>query len=192
MLNQLRPALVTLAAMTALTGFAYPLAMTGIAQGLVPDAANGSLIERGGTPVGSRLIAQDFTGDTYLHPRPSAVAYSAMPSGASNLGPTSASLQQEIANRRIAWERENGVPAPTDAVTASGSGLDPDISLENAHGQAARIAVARGVPVNEVTRIISVHAESRWLGLYGQPRVNVLLTNLALDEALPLPPAGND
>ena len=99
MLNQLRPALVTLAAMTALTGFAYPLAMTGIAQGLVPDAANGSLIERGGTPVGSRLIAQDFTGDTYLHPRPSAAAYSAMPSGASNLGPTSASLQQEIANR---------------------------------------------------------------------------------------------
>lgn len=192
MLNQLRPALVMLFGMTLLTGLAYPMAMTGIARGIAPNAATGSLIEREGTVIGSSLIAQDFTGSGYLHPRPSAAAFSAMPSGASNLGPTSAALRDEVAVRRSAWESENGGTAPIDAVTASGSGLDPDISPENAHGQAARIAAARGVPVTEVTRIIGEHTEGRWLGLYGQPRVNVLLTNLALDEVLPLPPAGSD
>ncbi|MFT4149780.1 MAG: potassium-transporting ATPase subunit KdpC [Paracoccaceae bacterium] len=192
MLNQFRAPLAMVAAMTALTGLAYPLALTGIARVLAPDAANGSLIERDGAPVGSRLIAQDFAGNAYLHPRPSAAGFAAMPSGASNLGPTSASLRAEVANRRGAWESANGGAAPIDAVTASGSGLDPDISPRNALGQAARIAAARGVTVDEVTRIIAARTEGRWLGLYGQPRVNVLLTNLALDAALPVRPAGTD
>lgn len=192
MLNQLRPALVMLAGMTLLTGLAYPLAMTGIARGVAPAAANGSLIEQEGTVIGSALIAQGFAGPGYLHPRPSAGAFSAMPSGASNLGPTSTVLRDEVAARRTVWESENGVTAPIDAVTASGSGLDPHISPENARGQAARIAEARGVPLADVTRIIAKHTEGRWLGLYGEPRVNVLMTNLALDAGLPLPPAGSD
>ncbi|RBP86034.1 K+-transporting ATPase ATPase C chain [Rhodobacter sp. 140A] len=189
MLTQFRPALVLLAGMTLLTGLAYPLAITAIAQALVPAAANGSLIVQDGTVIGSRLIAQDFAGARYLHPRPSAVAFSAMPSGASNLGPSSAALHREVAARRSAWEAANGGTAPADAVTASGSGLDPQISPANAHGQAARIAAARGLPLAEVSRIIAAHTESRWLGLYGEPRVNVLLANLALDAATPVAPA---
>lgn len=192
MLNQFRPALVLLAGMTLLTGLAYPLAITGIAQALTPAAANGSLIERNGAVIGSRLIAQDFAGERYLHPRPSAATFSAMPSGASNLGPSSASLQREVAARRSAWERANSGTAPMDAVTTSGSGLDPDISPENARGQAARIAAARGLPIATVQRIIVEHSEGRWLGLYGEPHVNVLLTNLALDATTPAaPPAAN-
>lgn len=189
MLTQFRPALVLLAGMTLLTGLAYPLAITAIAQALVPAAANGSLIVQDGTVIGSRLIAQDFAGARYLHPRPSAAAFSAMPSGASNLGPSSAALRREVAARRSAWEAANGGTAPADAVTASGSGLDPQISPANAHGQAARIAAARGLPLAEVSRIIAAHTESRWLGLYGEPRVNVLLANLALDAATPVAPA---
>ncbi|GAB1362760.1 potassium-transporting ATPase subunit KdpC [Rhodobacter sp.] len=192
MLNPLRPAIVMAVATTILTGLAYPLAMTGIAQGLLPEKANGSLIVLGDIVVGSSLIAQDFTGRGYLHPRPSAASYAAMPSGASNLGPTSAALRDEVAARRTAWEEANGSPAPVDALTASGSGLDPHISPENARLQAARIAEARGVPPAEVTRVIAAHTDGPWLGLYGQPRVNVLEVNLALDAALPLPPpAGN-
>lgn len=189
MLNQFRPALVLLAGMTLLTGLAYPLAITGLAQALTPAAANGSLIERNGTVIGSGLIAQDFTGARYLHPRPSAAAFSAMPSGASNLGPSSASLQSEVAARRSAWEQANGGTAPIDAVTTSGSGLDPDVSPENARGQAARIAAARGLPIATVQQIIAGNSEGRWLGLYGEPHVNVLLTNLALDAATPAAPA---
>lgn len=192
MLTHLRPALAMILAMTALTGLAYPLAMTGIAQGIVPDAANGSLILRDGQPVGSALIAQDFIGAGYLHPRPSASGYVATGSYASNLGPTSAALAAAVAERRAAWEAANGRPAPVDALAASGSGLDPHISPENARGQAERIAAARGVPVVEVLEIVADRTEGRWLGIYGEPRVNVLLTNLALDAAFPPAPAGGN
>ena len=192
MLNHLRPALVMTLGMTLLTGLAYPLAMTGIAQAIAPQAANGSLISRNGQTVGSALIGQDFAGPAYLHPRPSASGYGAMPSGASNLAPTSAALAAMVADRRAAWERENGTPAPIDTVTASGSGLDPDISPEAARGQAGRIATARGVPVDKVLAILQAQTAGPWLGLYGESRVNVLLTNLALDEALPLPPAAGN
>ncbi|MGO4853040.1 potassium-transporting ATPase subunit KdpC [Phaeovulum sp. W22_SRMD_FR3] len=187
MLTHLRPAVTLLAAMTLLTGLAYPLAMTGLAQALVPQTANGGLIAREGRVIGAALIAQGFTTPGYLHPRPSAVGYNAMPSGASNLGATSATLAAEIATRRAAWEAENGATAPVDAVTASASGLDPDISPENARLQASRIAAARGAPPEAVLAIIAAHTEGRWLGLFGAPRVNVLVTNLALDAALPLP-----
>ncbi|MFT3687809.1 potassium-transporting ATPase subunit KdpC [Paenirhodobacter sp.] len=190
MLTQLRPALVILVAMTVLTGLAYPLAMTGIAQVIAPDTATGSLIRRDGRAIGSALIAQRFMGAGYLHPRPSAGNYDPMSSGGSNLGPTSAALAAAVAARRTEWETANGGTAPVDAVTSSGSGLDPHISPANARGQAARIAAARGVPTAEVLRIVTDHIETRWLGLYGEPHVNVLLTNLALDAALPLRPAG--
>lgn len=170
----------------------YPLAMTGIAQGIAPASANGSLIERDGKTIGSALIAQGFAGAGYLHPRPSAADHGAMPSGTSNLGPTSTELAAAAAGRRAAWQAADGGTAPVDAGTSSGSGLDPHVSPGNARGQAARIAAARGVPVAEVLRIIRDHAETRWLGLHGEPRVNVLLVNLALDAALPLPPADGD
>jgi K+-transporting ATPase ATPase C chain len=189
MLTLFRPVLVMTLGMTVLTGLAYPLAMTGIAQAIAPEAATGSLIESGGRIVGSALIGQDFTGAGYLHPRASASGYGAMPSGASNLGPTSATLAADVATRRAAWEAANGGPAPVDAVTMSGSGLDPHISAENARGQAARIAAERGIPLEQVLGIIAARTEGRWLGLYGEPRVNVLLTNLALDEAAPPRPA---
>lgn len=192
MLTQLRPAFVLLLAMTLLTGLAYPLAMTGIALLVAPGAASGSLVFRDGLPVGSDLVGQAFARPEYLHPRPSASDYGAMPSGASNLGPASAGLRDAIAARRAAWQAENGVSPPVDAVTASGSGLDPHVSPENAQGQAARIAAARGVPVADVLALITAATEAPWLGLYGQPRVHVLRLNLALDAALPLPPAGTN
>lgn len=192
MLTLIRPALAMMLGMTALTGLAYPLAMTGIAQAIAPDAADGSLIRRDGAVIGSALIGQGFAGAGYLHPRPSAADYAAMPSGASNLGPTSASLAQAVAARRADWQAQGQGPAPVDALTASGSGLDPDISPENARGQAGRIAKARGVPVETVLRVLDQNRQDRWLGLYGEPRVNVLLTNLALDAAMPLVPAGEN
>lgn len=192
MLNLIRPAFAMMLGMTALTGLAYPLAMTGIAQAVAPEAANGSLIRRDGAVIGSALIAQSFAGPGYLHPRPSAADYNAMPSGASNLGPTSAALAQAVAVRRADWQAHGQNPAPVDALTASGSGLDPDISPENARGQAGRIAEARGVPVEVMLRVLAQNQQGRWLGLYGEPRVNVLLTNLALDAAAPLVPAGEN
>lgn len=192
MLHHFRPALVLLLAMTLLTGLAYPLAMTGLAGLVAPAGASGSLIARDGRPVGSALLAQAFAGLAYLHPRPSAVDYATLPSGASNLGPTSAALAAAVAARRAAWKAANGSPAPLDAVTASASGLDPHVSPANARGQAGRIAVARGVPVELVLAVIADHVEGRWLGLYGAPRVNVLRVNLALDAACPLGPAGGN
>lgn len=192
MLNLIRPALALTLALTALTGIAYSLAMTGIAQALAPGAAQGSLIRRDGAVIGSALIAQGFAGPGYLHPRPSAADYNAMPSGASNLGPTSAALAQAVAARRADWQAQAQGPAPVDALTASGSGLDPDISPENARGQAARIAAARGVPVDVVLRVLGAARQGPWLGLYGEARVNVLLTNLALDAAAPMAPAGQN
>jgi len=191
MLSHLRPAIALTVLFTLLTGLAYPLAMTGIAQGLFPVAANGSLIERNGTTVGSSLIAQGFTGAAYLHPRPSASGWNAAGTGASNLGPTSAALIAAVAKRRAEWEALNGTPAPIDAVTTSGSGLDPDISSETALAQSDRIAAARGADPVAVRALIEAAVQGRSLGLYGEARVNVLLTNIALDDAFPMPPAGD-
>lgn len=190
MLSHLRPAAALTLGLTLLTGLAYPLAMTGLAQTLFPVAANGSLIRRDGVVIGSALIAQPFAGPGYLHPRPSASAWNAAATGASNLGPTSAALVAEVAQRRAAFAAENGAPAPIDAVTASASGLDPDISPATALAEVARIAAARGTAPAAVRRLIAGAVRGRALGLYGEPRVNVLLVNLALDAAFPLPATG--
>ena len=192
MMTHIRPALAMLVAMILLTGLAYPLAMTGLARAVAPGLSQGSLVERDGRIVGSALVGQQFAGPGYLHPRPSAVDYATMPSGASNLGPTSAQLKEQVAGRRTAYEAQNGASAPADAVTASASGLDPDISPENALAQAARIAGARGIDAAIVQQIIRQHVTRPLWGLYGQSRVNVLRTNLALDLAAPMPPAGAD
>ena len=192
MLTHLRPALTLTLGFTLLTGLAYPLAMTGIAQTLFPAAANGSLITQGDTVIGSALIGQGFTSPGYLHPRPSASDWNAAGTGASNLGPTSAALIDTVAARRAAWEADNGTTAPIDAVTASGSGLDPDISPETALGQIDRIAAARGADPAAIRALIDRQIRSPAMGLYGEPAVNVLLTNLALDTAFPLPPAASE
>jgi K+-transporting ATPase ATPase C chain len=191
MQSQIRPAIALTVLFTLLTGLAYPLAMTGLAQTLFPAAANGSLIEQEGTVIGSSLIAQPFTGPGYLNPRPSASGWNAAGTGASNLGPTSAALIAAVAERRAVWETLNGAPAPIDAATASGSGLDPDISPETALAQADRIAAARGADPTAVRALIEASVQGRTFGLYGEPRVNVLLTNIALDDAFPMPPAGS-
>lgn len=190
MLTQLRPAITLTVLFTLLTGLAYPLVLTGVAQGLFPAAANGSLVVQGDRVIGSSLVAQAFTGPGYLHPRPSASGWNAAGTGASNLGPTSAALIAEVAERRAAWEALNGQPAPIDAVTASGSGLDPHISPEAALAQADRIAAARGADVATVRALIDGATLGRTLWLFGEPRVNVLETNLAIDVAFPLPTAG--
>ena len=187
MLTHLRPALTLTLGFTLLTGLAYPLAITGAAQTLFPTQANGSLIEKDGAVISSALIAQPFTNPGYLHPRPSASSYGATPSGASNLGPTNASLIASVAERRAAYTAENGAEAAIDAVTASASGLDPDISPENGTDQAMRIATARKVDPAAVQALITEQIEAPLFGLYGESVVNVLLTNLALDAAFPLP-----
>ena len=192
MLSHLRPAIALTAVFTVLTGIAYPLILTGAAQTLFPSAANGSLIETDGTIIGSELIAQPFAGAGYLHPRPSASGWNAAGTGASNLGPTSATLIATVADRRIVWETASGAEAPIDAITASGSGLDPHISPENAQGQVDRIAAARGVDAGPVRAMIEAATEGPFLGIYGEARVNVLVTNIALDEAFPIPPAGGE
>ncbi|EPX83750.1 potassium-transporting ATPase subunit KdpC [Salipiger mucosus] len=186
MLAIFRPALAILALMTLLTGVAYPLAITGVAQVAMPVRANGSLIEQGGTVIGSVLIGQDFTSPGYFHPRPSAVGYDAASAGASNLGPTSAELLVTVEERAEAWRRETGESdVPLDAVTASASGLDPDISPENARVQAVRVAEARGAPRDEIVRIVEAATTGPWLGIFGPAHVNVLEANLAVDAAFP-------
>jgi K+-transporting ATPase ATPase C chain len=192
MLSHLRPAVALTVFFSLLTGLAYPLVMTGAAQALFPATANGSLITRDDVVIGSALIAQPFTGDAYLHPRPSASGWNAAGTGASNLGPTSAALIATVADRRAAWEAANDTAAPIDAVTASGSGLDPHVSPETALAQAGRIAAARSVDASAVQSLIEAAIEGPFLGLYGEPRVNVLLTNIALDAAFPMPPADGE
>ncbi|MBB4953628.1 K+-transporting ATPase ATPase C chain [Agrobacterium vitis] len=185
MLHHLRPAFSLVVLMTLLTGIGYPLAMTGVAQTLMPAQANGSLIIREGTVIGSALIGQNFATDRYFWPRPSATspdAYNAQASGGSNLGPTSAKLRDGVA-ANIKRLHDTGIegPLPADAVMASGSGLDPDISPEFAKLQIARVAKARGLPQETVAALVDTITSTPLLGFIGEPAVNVLKLNLSLD-----------
>jgi len=200
MFTHLRPALVLLALFVALTGVAYPLAMTGIAQVALSRQANGSLIERNGAIVGSEVIGQPFTSERYFQPRPSATSaldpsdstktvdapYNAAGSGGSNLGPTAQKLVDRVKGDVARLRKDDGAgPVPADAVTTSASGLDPHISPAYALLQAARVAKARGLAEQRVRALIESEAQGRFSGFIGEPRVNVLRLNLALDAIQP-------
>jgi potassium-transporting ATPase KdpC subunit len=197
MLREIRPAIVVLIALTLITGLAYPLAMTGIAEVIFPNRAQGSMIERNGTVVGSALIGQQFTSDKYFHGRPSATTapdpndatktvpapYNASNSGGSNYGPSNKALIDRVQGDIDALKKENpSQPVPSDLVTTSASGLDPDISPEAALFQVPRVAKARNLPEDRVRQLVGENTEARVLGLLGEPHVNVLQLNLALDK----------
>jgi K+-transporting ATPase ATPase C chain len=198
MLREIRPAIILLLALTLITGLAYPLAMTAIAGVLFPKQAEGSLIETDGKVVGSALIGQEFKTDKYFHGRPSATTapdpndssktvaapYNAANSGGSNLGPTSKALNDRIKDDVEKLKAENpSMPVPVDLVTTSGSGLDPDISPEAALFQVSRVAKARNLPEERVRQLVTDHTDGPLGGVLGEPRVNVLALNLALDAA---------
>jgi K+-transporting ATPase ATPase C chain len=198
MLRELRPAIILLLVLTAITGLAYPLAMTAIAGVIFPHQAQGSLIEKDGKVVGSALIGQEFKDDKYFHGRPSATLapdpndstktvpapYNAANSGGSNLGPTSKALNDRVKEDVDKLKAENPQAAvPVDLVTTSASGLDPDISPEAALFQVPRIAKVRKLPEEQLRQLVAQHTQSRLAGLLGEPRVNVLALNLALDGA---------
>jgi K+-transporting ATPase ATPase C chain len=198
MLKEIRPAIILLLLLTLITGLAYPLAMTAIAGAIFPKQAQGSLIERDGKVVGSALIGQEFKDEKYFHDRPSATTapdpadstktvpapYNAANSGGSNLGPTSKALNDRVKEDVAKLKAENPQSAvPLDLVTTSASGLDPDISPEGALFQVPRVAKARNMPEDRVSELVTQNTQGRLLGLLGEPRVNVLALNLALDAA---------
>jgi len=196
MLREIRPAIVVLLALTLITGLAYPLAMTGVAGAIFPKQAQGSLVERDGKVIGSALIGQEFKNDKYFHGRPSATTapdpadpsktvpapYNAANSGGSNLGPTSKALDDRLKEDVERLKAENpATPVPVDLVTTSASGLDPDISPDAALFQVPRVAKARNLPEARVRELVTRNTQGRLFGLLGEPRVNVLALNLALD-----------
>jgi potassium-transporting ATPase KdpC subunit len=197
MLREIRPAIVVLVALTLITGLAYPLAMTGVAKVVFSHQAEGSLIERDGKIVGSALIGQEFKSDKYFHGRPSATVapdpadptktvsapYNAASSGGSNLGPSNKALIERVQADIDRLKKENpSAPIPADLITTSASGLDPHISPEAAYFQVPRVAKARNLTEDKVRQLVSERVEERFLGILGEPRVNVLLLNLALDR----------
>ena len=200
MLREIRPAILILLLLTAITGAAYPLAMTAIAGVIFPKQAQGSLIEKDGKVIGSALIGQEFKEEKYFHGRPSATTapdpadstktvpapYNAANSGGSNLGPTSKALNDRVKEEVDKLKAENpNTPVPIDLVTTSGSGLDPDISPEAALFQVPRVAKARSLPEDRVRQLVTENTRGRLIGVFGEPRVNVLALNLALDAAAP-------